>query len=232
MTPIEETVMRSLDDLVPRQGKVLYLGISDAPAWVVSDALRLARERGLAPFSAHPDRVQPRRADARAGPAPDGGGERALGARLVAAGSGALTGKYLDASGDASGSGRLGRRLGRLGGAPRQRHVGGRRRQVPVRARERAQLPARRSPSRRSSGGARRRSRSRGSRAQPGRHIPILGARKLAHLEDNLGALDVELSAEHLDRLGRASRVPLGFPHDFLASDGMSPQFVFGQTYA
>ena len=35
-TPIEE-VMRSLDDLV-RQGKVLYIGISDTPAWIVAQA--------------------------------------------------------------------------------------------------------------------------------------------------------------------------------------------------
>ncbi|MGL6343721.1 MAG: aldo/keto reductase, partial [Waterburya sp.] len=34
MTPAEE-VMRAFDDLV-RAGKVLYIGISDAPAWVVS----------------------------------------------------------------------------------------------------------------------------------------------------------------------------------------------------
>src|SRR5262245_40001877 len=33
ITPIEE-VMRAFDDLV-RQGKVLYVGVSDAPAWVV-----------------------------------------------------------------------------------------------------------------------------------------------------------------------------------------------------
>jgi len=31
MTPVEE-VMRAFDDLV-RQGKVLYIGVSDAPAW-------------------------------------------------------------------------------------------------------------------------------------------------------------------------------------------------------
>ena len=36
LTPVEE-VMRAFDDLV-RQGKVLYIGISDAPAWIVSRA--------------------------------------------------------------------------------------------------------------------------------------------------------------------------------------------------
>src|SRR3981081_4015948 len=40
ITPVEE-VMRGLDDLV-RQGKVLYVGISDAPAWGVGQANRMA----------------------------------------------------------------------------------------------------------------------------------------------------------------------------------------------
>lgn len=48
MTPIEE-VMRGLDDLV-RQGKVLYVGISDTPAWIVSQAQMLAHLRGWTPF--------------------------------------------------------------------------------------------------------------------------------------------------------------------------------------
>ena len=43
-TPIEET-MRALDDAV-RAGKILYVGISDAPAWVVSRANTVAEWRG------------------------------------------------------------------------------------------------------------------------------------------------------------------------------------------
>ena len=41
--------MRGLDDLV-RQGKVLYVGISDAPAWWVAQANTLATLRGWSPF--------------------------------------------------------------------------------------------------------------------------------------------------------------------------------------
>ncbi|GAA4413746.1 aldo/keto reductase [Actinokineospora soli] len=48
-TPLEET-MRALDDVV-RAGKVLHIGISDAPAWVVSRANTLAEWRGWTPFS-------------------------------------------------------------------------------------------------------------------------------------------------------------------------------------
>ena len=48
ITPVEE-VMRGLDDLV-RQGKVLYVGISDAPAWWIAQANTLAHLRGWSPF--------------------------------------------------------------------------------------------------------------------------------------------------------------------------------------
>src|SRR5215472_11427584 len=50
ITPVEE-VMRGLDDLV-RQGKVLYAGISDAPAWWIAHANTLAHLRGWSPFVA------------------------------------------------------------------------------------------------------------------------------------------------------------------------------------
>src|SRR6202047_4400983 len=48
ITPVEE-VMRGLDDLV-RQGKVLYVGISDAPAWWIAQANTLAELRGWTKF--------------------------------------------------------------------------------------------------------------------------------------------------------------------------------------
>lgn len=47
-TPIEE-VMNSLHNLVV-QRKVLYLGISDTPAWVVAKANTYARMAGKTPF--------------------------------------------------------------------------------------------------------------------------------------------------------------------------------------
>ncbi|KAF8970112.1 NADP-dependent oxidoreductase domain-containing protein [Flammula alnicola] len=47
-TSVEE-VMRSLHTLI-LQGKVLYLGISDTPAWIVSKANQYARDHALTPF--------------------------------------------------------------------------------------------------------------------------------------------------------------------------------------
>src|SRR5262249_23584991 len=48
LTPVEE-VMRGFDDLV-HAGKVLYAGVSDAPAWWVAQANTLADLRGWTPF--------------------------------------------------------------------------------------------------------------------------------------------------------------------------------------
>ncbi|VDB94282.1 unnamed protein product [Peniophora sp. CBMAI 1063] len=50
-----EEVMNALHNLVAA-GKVLYLGISDAPAWVVADANRYAKEKGKTPFSIYQGR--------------------------------------------------------------------------------------------------------------------------------------------------------------------------------
>src|SRR5207237_3413522 len=50
LTPVDE-LMRALDDQV-RAGKVLYVGMSDAPAWTVARANTLAEARGWSPFAA------------------------------------------------------------------------------------------------------------------------------------------------------------------------------------
>src|SRR5215471_8482230 len=48
ITPVDE-VMRAFDDLV-RQGKVLYVGVSDAPAWWIAQANTMAELRGWSKF--------------------------------------------------------------------------------------------------------------------------------------------------------------------------------------
>ena len=219
VTPVAETV-RALDDLV-RSGKVLYLGISDAPAWVVSQAVTLAEERGYAPFSA----IQVEYSLVERTP------ERDLLPMAAAHGlsvldwsplaAGALTGKYLSgggAGGDASGEGaRLDNAMWSGAGVKYQSD------RANAIARETVAVAGEIgcSPSQVAIAWL---------LARPGRHIPILGARKRAHLVDNLGALDLVLAPEHLARLDAASRIELGFPHDFLGSAPMK-QFVFGQTW-
>ena len=59
--------------------------------------------------------------------------------------------------------------------------------------------------------------------------IPILGARTVAQLKDNLGCLEVTLSPEQVSRLERVSEVELGFPHDFLGSPRVK-KIIHGNT--
>jgi diketogulonate reductase-like aldo/keto reductase len=51
----------------------------------------------------------------------------------------------------------------------------------------------------------------------------IVGARTLAHLDDNLGALDIELDRTQQARLEEASAIDLGSPHDALRRLGFAP---------
>jgi hypothetical protein len=55
--------------------------------------------------------------------------------------------------------------------------------------------------------------------------VPILGVRRRRQLEDNLGALEVELTGEELARLEEVSRIELGFPYDFGAG-----RLAYGDT--
>jgi len=56
-------------------------------------------------------------------------------------------------------------------------------------------------------------------RYRPVPEIPIVGARKLSQLKDNLTSLEVTLAADHLKALDEASAIELGFPHNMYAKD-------------
>jgi aryl-alcohol dehydrogenase-like predicted oxidoreductase len=57
--------------------------------------------------------------------------------------------------------------------------------------------------------------------------IPIIGARKLSQLQDNLASFDLALSADQLKTLDEASRIELGFPH-YLYEKELTRTFIYG----
>lgn len=67
-------------------------------------------------------------------------------------------------------------------------------------------------------------------RQQPGVIVPILGAKTEEQLKDNLDCLKFDLSAEQMEKLSEASKIELGFPHNFLESDNIR-DIIFGGTY-
>jgi len=60
--------------------------------------------------------------------------------------------------------------------------------------------------------------------------VPIVGVRSAEQLEENLGALDVELSVAQRAALDAAGAPSLGFPRSFLESDGVR-ELIYGDTW-
>jgi aryl-alcohol dehydrogenase-like predicted oxidoreductase len=204
MTPVEE-LMRSLDDLV-RSEKILYIGISNAPAWFISQANTLAELRGWSPFVGIQvmysliERTPERELLPMA---------KALDIGVTAwspLGGGILSGKYNN---------------NRQGEHEEKRY----RDDNPMSAAflnkknlliaDEVQTIAKetgRTPSQVALNWIRQ-------QKDRGVIIPIIGARTEAQIKDNLGCLDFELSPNHMNRLDEISKIQLGFPHDFIESE-------------
>ncbi len=210
-TPVEE-VMRALDDLV-RAGKVFYVGISDTPAWIVSRANMLAELRGFTPFVA----LQVEYSLIQRTPERDLlPMARALDLAVTPwapLGGGVLTGKYTQT---APAEDNEPRRLVAGQGTRLQEKNLVIARVLDEIAREIGRPPAQIALN--------------WVREKPGVMIPIVGSRRAAQLEQTLGCLSFKLGPVEIARLDEASRVDLGFPHDFLANDNIR-DILFAGTY-
>jgi aryl-alcohol dehydrogenase-like predicted oxidoreductase len=201
-TPIEET-MRALDDAV-RAGKVLYVGISDVPAWVVSRANTLAEWHGWSPLIGLqvPYSLLQRDIERELLPMAE-----AMGIGVTAwspLAGGVLSGKYTRPADDAA------TRLDRSKIDDRSHAVA---KAVQAVADEIGATPSQvaiawtmhRSPA----------------------VTPIIGARSVEQIRDNLGAAGVRLTPEQMTTLEASTEFSLGFPHDFI--DEIGP-WVFGKA--
>ncbi len=196
-TPVEE-VMRSFDDLV-RAGKVLYIGASDTPAWIVAKANTIAELRGWTGFIGLQIEYSLRQRAPERDLIPMANHFDIGVTAWSPLGAGVLTGKYNKGAGSEPG------RLAERGIKEHDLQIAD---AVVAIAKEIGKSPSqvalnwlRQQPSRTNS------------------VIPIVGARNAEQLKDNLACVEFELSAEHLKRLDEASAIELGFPHDFLKSE-------------
>jgi len=208
ITPVEE-VMRGLDDLV-RQGKVLYVGISDAPAWWIAQANTLAHLRGWSPFIGLQieysliERTVERELVPMA---------KALNLGLTAwspLARGLLTGKY---------HGHGSSEPGRMSTDTMKEHM-------PEQERTARAVAAVKTVSDEIGRGMAQVALA-WLRYRPVPVIPIIGARKLSQLRDNLASFDLTLSADQLKILDEASRIELGFPYDIYNKE-MVRAIVYG----
>ncbi|NEE04345.1 aldo/keto reductase [Phytoactinopolyspora halotolerans] len=216
MTPVEE-ILRAMDDLVAA-GKVVYAGISDAPAWQVSRMQTIADLRGWSPLVALQieysliERTVERDLIPMA---------REMGLGVIPwspLASGVLTGKYtrtdLDTGSGSAGAEGTRKNVAAANGALTERGLSIADVVKDV-AGEMGHTPSQVALA--------------WTMLHPAVTAPIIGARTLAQFEDNLGALDVHFNHDQRVRLEKASAIELGFPHDFLARP-MTRAVMFGDV--
>jgi aryl-alcohol dehydrogenase-like predicted oxidoreductase len=188
-TPIEET-MRTLDDMV-RAGKIRYIGFSNTPAWVTAQAQTMAVLKDWTPLIALQVEYSLLARTVEGELAPLASDQQLALVPWSPLKNGFLSGKY--------------RRGAVIADSARAAFVGGPSEAefvvidaVNAVADELATTPSAVALA--------------WLRARPGTVVPILGARRLAHLEGNLAALDVTLRPEHLRILDEVSAPELNYP--------------------
>ena len=201
LTPYEET-MRALDDAV-RSGKVLYVGVSDTPAWIVSASNVLAELQGWSSYVGLQIEYSllQRTPERELLPMADHYGLSVL--AWAPLGAGVLTGKYTRQGAD-NDSLRSASNEQRGRTSEKSLSVA---RAVDAVADEIGVSSAQVATA--------------WVKSHGNRYIPIVGARKVSQIQDSLGAAGVALSDAQLERLDEVSSVGLGFPHDFLSTDGV-----------
>ncbi len=211
-TPVEE-VMRAFDDLV-RAGKVLYIGISDTPAWIVSQCNMLAELRGWTPFiglQIEYNLIQ-RTPERELLPM-----AHALDIGVTAwspLASGWLTGKYSNGKADGAGESK---RLDSEGMS------------IFVQQNER-NLATAKSVDQIAQEVGRTSAQVALNWLRQRNVIPIIGARKVSQVMDNLECVNFDLSLQQVEQLNQVSQIELGFPHDFYQLDTVK-QFAYGGMF-
>jgi aryl-alcohol dehydrogenase-like predicted oxidoreductase len=205
-TPVEE-ILRGLDDLV-RQGKVLYVGVSDTPAWQIARMQTIADLRGWSPLVALQIEYSlvERTVERDLIPMAQELGLGVLPWSPLAAG--VLTGKYSRAdlleSNSTANPESTRREVAAAQGSLTERGLAIAE-VVKQIAGETGHTPAAVALA--------------WTLRNPAVIAPIVGARTVAQLDDNLGAMEVEFEPEQLARLDDASAIDPGFPHEFLRRD-------------
>jgi aryl-alcohol dehydrogenase-like predicted oxidoreductase len=201
-TPVEE-FLRGLDDLVT-SGKVLYLGISDTPAWVVSYAQAVAELRGWSRLVAYQAEYSLLERGVENDVLPM---SQYLDMALLAfslVGGGVLTGKFNQPGGPGEAT-----RVKEP--SPQEKAAAA---HVVEVAAEIGKTPAQVAIN--------------WVRQKAANIIPILGARRAAQMSDNLSVLDFTLTPEQMARLDAVHPLPPSYPHTFW-NDFVRRDLIYGQ---
>jgi aryl-alcohol dehydrogenase-like predicted oxidoreductase len=202
-TPVEEA-LRGLDDLVSA-GKVLYIGISDTPAWIASYAQAMATLRGWNKFVAYQAEYSLLERGIEYDVLPM---SESLGLSLLAfglLGAGVLTGKFNQSGGPVE---------------PTRARQASEKEKTAAGAMMAIAEETGRTPSQVAINWARQKSPN---------LLPILGARREAQIIDNLGVLEFSLSTEQIQRLDEINPLPAAYPHTFW-NDFVRRDLIFGEN--
>jgi len=212
-TPVEE-ILRGFDDLA-RAGKIVHAGLSDIPAWQASRMQAIAELRGWIPLIALqiPYNLTERTVERELMPMALEMGMGVLPWSPLA--GGVLSGKYSRADLDAKPPADFGKDGSRKDiniatGRLTEHNLG----IVAVVADVAAEM-----------GVTSAQVALAWTMLNPAVVSPLIGARTLPQLENNLAALDVNFSAAQIDQLDAASKIELGFPHDLLKDGPASMMF-------
>ncbi|MGI5129880.1 aldo/keto reductase [Pseudonocardia sp. CA-107938] len=203
-TPIEET-MDALNDLV-RQGKILYIGISDTPAWTISQAATTADFRGWAPVTAMQLEYSllARTVEGELLPLAESRGIGITPFSPLA--GGVLTGKYTRENPNPAGSARGGTSAGFLAQPNAFDIIDTLRRIADERGTSVAAVAL---------GWV---------LSKPVVTSPLIGPRTMAQFEDNLPGVDVVLTEKEVAELDELSAPTLNFPAAFLQAIAIDRQ--------
>ncbi len=209
LTP-EEEIMRALDDMVSA-GKIFYIGISDTPAWVVSRSNTIADLRGWTSFVALQIRYSliDRTAERELLPM-----AKAMDLAVTpwsVLGGGVLSGKFNKSDGDIDTKRHIDKTKGEGPLADRNMAIAA----TTIKVAEEIGC----TPSQVALAWVMQQSEN---------IIPILGARTLAQIEDNLGCTEVKLTADQLSMLNKMTAIEPGFPHEFLQADYVKEMLYSG----
>jgi aryl-alcohol dehydrogenase-like predicted oxidoreductase len=206
LTPLEET-LSTLDDLV-RGGKVRYVGVSNFTGWQVAKAMGVARLGGWTPLVSVSPQYSLTERGAERDLLPACVDESLAVLPYSPLGGGLLTGKYLGAdTPDESRAARLSASTASL----RRRLSDDRQRAIATMVHEVA-VAIGRTPAQVALNWVAHR---------PGVTAPLIGARTIEQLRENLGAADWRLDDEHRAQLDEVSSIELGYPHDWLEHYGI-----------
>lgn len=194
ITSLEE-MMRGFDDLV-RSGKVLHIGISDTPAWIISKADTLAQLWGWTSISAIQVEYSLAERNAEQDLLPMAAALNiAVAARSPLAG-GLLTGKYTRGK-----QPDINRQMDKTPPHERSERSLAIAREVDTIADELARPSCQVALN---------------WLLRRGSAIPILGVRTADQLNEHLGCLEFRLSQSQMDRLEKISAIDKGYPHNVL----------------